>query len=182
MSYFDLIVAVPLLWAGFQGFKKGLIIELASLIALLFGIYGAIGFSDFTGQYLVKFFSVEQKYLSLIAFVITFLAIVVAVYALAKILERVVKLAALGIVNRIAGLVFSVSKVLLILSFIIYLSDYVFLREKKKQTPPWLKDSLLYQPLQKAAGTIFPGIIYLIKNSDLERAEISKDELLKKIE
>ncbi len=53
MNYIDLIIAIPLVWGVFVGFKNGLIIEVASLAALLLGIFGAIHFSDLTANFLV---------------------------------------------------------------------------------------------------------------------------------
>ncbi len=42
MNWLDIGIAVPLVWGAYVGFKKGLVIELASLAALILGIYAAI--------------------------------------------------------------------------------------------------------------------------------------------
>ena len=47
MNYIDIILAIPLVWAVYRGFTKGFIIEIASLIAMVLGVYGAIHFSYF---------------------------------------------------------------------------------------------------------------------------------------
>ena len=44
VNYLDIIFIVPLIWAGFRGFKKGLIIEVSTLIAFGLGIWGGIHF------------------------------------------------------------------------------------------------------------------------------------------
>ena len=59
MNYVDIILAAPLLLGAFKGFKKGLIIELISLIALAVGIWGAVHFSDFAVQLLAE--NIDQK-------------------------------------------------------------------------------------------------------------------------
>ena len=45
MNYLDIIIAIPLVWGIVIGFKKGFVIEIASLIAILAGVYGSIHFS-----------------------------------------------------------------------------------------------------------------------------------------
>ncbi len=42
MNYLDIIFLVPLLFALYRGFKKGMIHMVASLAALVLGIFGAI--------------------------------------------------------------------------------------------------------------------------------------------
>ena len=44
MNYIDIILGILLLLSAIGGFKKGLIVELASLAALILGIWGAIEF------------------------------------------------------------------------------------------------------------------------------------------
>ena len=45
MNFIDIILIIPIIWFIYKGFKKGFIIEIASLIALFLGIYVAIHFS-----------------------------------------------------------------------------------------------------------------------------------------
>ena len=72
-------------------------------------------------------------------------------------LERVVKMVALGIVNRIAGMVFGMMKFGLIISIILNLINTVdnevsFIESEVKST------SLLYQPLSDFSGKLFPKL------------------------
>ena len=60
----DVIFIVPLICAGFRGFKKGLIIEVSALIAFGLGIWGGIHFSDFVAELLSD--SIESKYVPLV--------------------------------------------------------------------------------------------------------------------
>lgn len=48
MSYFDIAFVLLFAWSAYNGFKKGFIIKLAGLVALVLGIWGAIEFSDIT--------------------------------------------------------------------------------------------------------------------------------------
>ena len=80
MSQIDIILIIPLLWGAVMGFKKGLVLELASLVGLVLGIYGAIKFSDYTAEKLKQYVEITQEWLGLISFLVTFVLIVFAVF------------------------------------------------------------------------------------------------------
>ena len=40
-SLLDIVLGLPLIWAIFQGWKKGLILQLATLAGLFLGLWGA---------------------------------------------------------------------------------------------------------------------------------------------
>ena len=82
---------ILLIIAAIQGFRKGFIIEAASLAALILGIWGAIKFSDWTAGYISKTFNYHSDSLGIIAFLLTFIGIVVLVHLLGKILDNTIK-------------------------------------------------------------------------------------------
>jgi membrane protein required for colicin V production len=155
MNIFDLIFLVIFLWAAYKGFSKGLIIQAASLAALLLGIFGAIKFSGYTAFVLTKKFNVTGEYLQLTAFAITFVLIVIAVHIIARLTEKFVKAVALDFVNRILGLLFSTIKMAFIISIILVIVNII-----DYKTPFLPKDkvnkSLLYKPLSSLAPMLFP--------------------------
>ena len=87
INLLDIIIIIPLLWFGYNGYKKGLIIELTTLAAFILGLYFAFFFSDFTAELLQKYFTIDQKYMAAISFIVTFIAILFIVLAIGKILE-----------------------------------------------------------------------------------------------
>ena len=74
VNLLDIIILVPLLLFAWNGYKKGFIIEVASLAALLIGLYMAFFFSDFAAEMLNDLFDIDQKYVAVFAFLITFIA------------------------------------------------------------------------------------------------------------
>ena len=74
MNYFDLILLIPLIWGAIMGFRKGLILELASIAGLVLGIWGAIHFSSRLAPYLADLIDVSPNLLSLLSFIVTFSA------------------------------------------------------------------------------------------------------------
>jgi len=157
MNYFDIIIAIPLLWGAYKGFSKGLVTSVASLIALLLGIYGAIQFSDFIAVYVSGTVDVEANYIPLIAFAITFIGIVIGIHFLAKIITKLVDAIALSWLNTIAGTLFGILKMAFILSIFIFIFEKIDTKEKVLSSE--LKSSsLLYQPIQYIAPAIFPAL------------------------
>ncbi len=157
MNYFDIIIIIPLLWGAFKGFKKGLIIEVASLIALFLGVWGGVKFSSFSASYLGEMFSISEKLMPIISFSVTFIIIVISVFALAKLLQRFVKMVALGTINKIAGAAFGVLKFGLIISVLLSLVNNIN-TQIKFITPEMEESSLLYKPISNIAVVVIPGL------------------------
>ena len=155
MNIVDLILIIIVAWSAYKGFSKGLIISIASLLALLLGVFGAIRFSDITSSYLIEHFEFNSEHLSIISFAITFIIIVIAVHFVARVVDKVVKAVALGFVNRIAGATFNVLKIAFILSIVLLLLNKIdyktgIISEELR------KESLFYEPLANFAPLIFP--------------------------
>ena len=162
MNVFDIVIAALLIFGFVRGVMKGLFVEVASLAAIIGGVYGAIHFSYFIGDFLKEAVSWDQEYVSLAAFAGTFITIIVTIALLGKMLTKLADFAALGVINKILGGVFGAIKIGLILSVI-----FIFFG-KMNDTIPFVKketldESILYAPVRKIAPTIFPSII---KNED----------------
>ena len=151
MSQIDIILIIPLLWGAVMGFKKGLVLELASLVGLILGIYGAIKFSDYTAEKLVEFVDITQQWLGLISFLVTFVGIVLGVFLAARVLNKALRLVALGTVNRVLGLVFGTLKFALIISTALYFFENIN-RKFEFVEQEFADESLLYQPIKLATA------------------------------
>jgi len=169
MNIFDIVIAALLVFAFVRGFMKGFFVEVASLIALVGGVWGAIHFSYFVADLLEERVDWEENYISLAAFAITFILIVIAVSALGKALTKMADFAALGLVNKIMGGVFALLKSVVILSVI-----FVFFSRINSTIPfvgkETLDTSILYAPVKSIVPTIFPSII---KEFDSEESELN---------
>lgn len=152
MSYFDIIVGILLILAGLKGLKNGLVKELAGLTALILGIIFAVQFSDFTASLLSGFF--QSDHMPVIAFLVTFVVVVIGVHLIAHLLHTLINAVALGIFNRILGLAFGILKAGFIIS-ILLLGLQVFGLENSVVTPKEQERSRLYPPVKKAAPMIF---------------------------
>lgn len=155
MNYIDIVLGILLIIAGVRGFMKGFIIELASLVALILGIWTAIHFSYFTADFITDNFHWDPKYVGIVAFLITFLIVVVVVHIIGKLLTKVVEAIALGVLNHLAGMLLGVLKTALVLSVVLLLFDHIdqdvhILSEETKE------ESQVYEPLKNLVPTLLP--------------------------
>lgn len=157
MNYIDIILGVLLIIAAIMGFRKGLVIEVASLAALVLGIWGAIHFSNITSDLLVKYFDLKTEYLNIISFIVTFIVIVILVYIVGNVVSKMVDSVGLGIINKMGGMVFGLLRAILVLSILLIVIDKIdndvqFIPEKTKES------STMYEPIKNVAPSIFPFI------------------------
>ena len=173
MNYIDLVLGILLIIAAIQGFRKGFVVELASLAALVLGIWGGVKFSDWTADFITRNTGFDSKYLSIIAFLVTFVAIVVLIHILGKMIDNAVKAVALGFLNRLAGIIFGALKAAVILSIFLLLFDMV--DENVHLLPSRQKtESQVYAPLKQLVPTLFP-FIKLWKTEFLAKPEEDTD-------
>ena len=166
--YLDIIIVIPILWGMFRGFKRGLIIELCTLMALVLGVYGAASFGDMAGAYLQSEFNTDPRISLVLAFSIVFIIIVIAVFIFGKILEGLIKMVALGIVNKLFGLLFGMLKFALIVSGLFFIINGFPLSEKLIPTQ-WKSESFLYQSVASIAPKLFPIMHDATWMEDLEK-------------
>lgn len=175
MSVLDIVLLALLLFGLIRGFSKGLFVEVASLAALIAGVYGAIHFSDYAATFVEDNVEWDEKYVNIVSFAITFIVIVLVIAIAGKALTRLADFAALGIINKVLGGIFGALKIGLILSIILIVFDTM------NKTLPFaseeqLEDSVLYEPVKSLAPMIFPSI--LNKKNVLEEDENETDPTL----
>ena len=172
MALIDIILGALLLFGLLRGFMKGLFVEVASLVALVAGVYGAIHFSNFVAEFLESKVEWDEKYINIVAFAITFIIIVLAIALAGKALTKLADFAALGILNKLLGGVFGALKIGLILSVLLIVFDNMNTKIPFANNQD-LEDSILYKPVKSLAPMLFPDI--LNKGKDKPDEETSSD-------
>lgn len=174
MNFIDIVILIPLVWFTYKGFSKGLIIEIATLVALLLGIYAANHFSFYTSDFLQNQFNITNKYMGIISFVITFLLVIILVILLGKTLEKIITAAQLGLINKIAGALIGLVKVVFVVSVFIFILSAIGIEELVIK-PETQKASLLYSPVKKIAPAVFPKLKEY-KNVVVEKIKENQEE------
>lgn len=181
-SIVDIVIAVPLLIAAWRGFRKGGIIEIATLIGLVAGIFAGYFGADRVAEVVSDTWGWEADNLHALGFMIAFAGVLFAVYFLGKATEKMVDAMALGLFNKLLGMGLGVIKMMLLLSVIIYFMNLAFGKDQ------WLPNdeveaSVLYPTASDAATWLIPEL----KQSNLwyrakERVEEGADRLRDTIE
>lgn len=155
MNYLDIIIAIILFLFGFKGLRKGLIVEVVTLLAFGVGIYGAMHFSDFTAEHLQEVMSIDPKYLNTVAFILTFVLLVIAVNIIGRMVKKMVQAMNLGFFDRLGGFVVGAAKgVLLCSAFVLVLNNlqlFGIIKEEVKQ------ESYLYPYLEQTVPYLYQG-------------------------
>ncbi|BAV94238.1 CvpA family protein [Ichthyobacterium seriolicida] len=133
MSYIDIVIIGVLSYGFIRGLYNGLILELTSLAALFLGVYISIYFSHYSLE-ILKEFSVDEAYLDIVSFSITFVTVVLCVNIFGNILNKIIKIISLNIINRVFGGIFGFIKMAVITFSILYvcknINDNFFFFEK----------------------------------------------------
>lgn len=157
MCVLDIILLIPVAWLAYRGFSKGLILSLTSLVALIAGIWLSIHFSGLVANWLLNDMGFNSRYMNIISFVITFIATVILIQLIGKLLSKVTELATLGIINRMLGLLFGLMRAALYLGILVFIINSVDLNSKLI-TEDMRNDSFLYKPLSRVVPRIWPVV------------------------
>ena len=148
MNILDIIILIPVAWFGFKGLKNGLIRELASIAALVLGVWATLRFSDYVATKLGNTMAIKA-----VAFVLTFFAVLVAVHFAGILVEKVVKLVIPAWLNNIFGLLFGAAKALLVVSVLLYFVTIVDFKEMLLK-PEVKEKSLIYKHIEPIVPSI----------------------------
>ena len=158
MSSIDITLAVIIGLAAWRGFKKGLFVELASLIGMVAGVYGAIYFSGFAAGLLEGVFDWRPKAINITAFAITFSGIVLAVTLAGRALTKIADFAALGIINKLLGAAFGGLKIAFIISVAIMWMAEPLIDEATGLETGRKMYSTIFTEERKAESVIYPYV------------------------
>jgi membrane protein required for colicin V production len=154
LNYIDYIILVILVLFLIQGYRKGIIIGLASIAALMLGIYIAVHFSNYLDATLMEHLRPSRKWLPIFSFSITFLVVVIVVMLVAKLTEKLVDVVGMGFINHIGGAALGLAKGVILISILIFILSS--LDHKGKWIPEKdRKDSFFYSQ----ATPVFPKLM-----------------------
>jgi len=180
MSILDACIIIPIIWGAYKGFKKGFIIEVFSFLALILGIACSFKFAHLATAYLQDHFDINSLLLPFISFILVFVGVVILVFSIAKLIDKFLKIIALGFVNKCAGGLFSLLKYAFMVSIILWLCSQVNLIN-----PETKAHSLLYSYVEPFApriinslSLVIPGIGELMESIDQMFLNLTEKEML----
>lgn len=103
MKMLDLVILLPLIYGAYKGYKRGFIMSLFLLLAVIVGLYAAFHFTEIIVTYGKDQLNWKSNYIAPVTFLSLFLVVGAGIYFGGKVLESVIKLAKLSILNSLAG-------------------------------------------------------------------------------
>ncbi len=170
----DITILLLLIPAVIGGVRKGFIRQVAALGALILGIWAGWHFSSLVSGWLKPLFNSESNLIDILSFTIIFLGVLFLVNLAGRAVAGIVKLALLGWLDRLLGVLFAIIKYAFVLSIFIHIlnsldSLYHFLPSES------LAASKVYGIVSSIAPKLFP---YL---ENLKESTGGLNEILNKI-
>ena len=167
MGILDIVLGLLLIYGLYKGLKNGLFVEIASIIALVAGLFGAIHFSYIAGDYLSKNMEWNERYINIASFIITFIIIVLVVQLAGKFLTKIADFAMLGLLNKLAGAIFGALKVAVILGALLVFFERAnsSVNLVKSET---LEESALYEPIKEIGAFVFSKVLKEKEDNSME--------------
>ena len=115
MNIFDIIVYLSLAWAVFNGWRRGFLLQMLSLLAVV----AALFFATQYGSELERILGIDIGVQGVVGFIVIFVAAMILIAVSGYVLRAVFRFAGLGAIDVLLGILFSVAKVALIVSVLL---------------------------------------------------------------
>ncbi len=150
MSKADIVIAIILAVGTFLGYKRGFLMELFFLLALVLGVFAGFKLMGLGVEYLTHEFNADQEVLPYISFLLIFLIVVGIVTFIGGRIKNSMDKTFLGRMNAIAGALLGLVKYAFSISIILWLVDSF----KISLPSDWVNDSMLYPLVAQVAPTL----------------------------
>lgn len=142
MNILDIIIIGILLFAIYSGFKDGVVLQIGSIVSIFLGLSLASVFSE----EVASLCSIGGEYRATWGFLIIMIATFILMGIVGFVIRKFLKALGLGMVDIILGIVLSICKYALIMSFLF--SSFNILNESFEIVPRrQLEESKLYYPI-----------------------------------
>ena len=156
MNTLDLILLIALLIGGYRGFSKGLFIEVVGIAALVIAIIAGFKLLHVGIQFLSSHFGSFSHMVPYISFILIFVAILVLINLLGRVVKQALDLTLLGSLDNFAGALLGVLKWAIAISIFLWLTHMVGFR-----IPEETRHGSLIYPLIEPLG---PKTIELVSS------------------
>lgn len=153
----DIIFVILLVLALIHGYRRGLIVAVFSLIAIIVGLAAAIKLSTVVANHLGHTLKVSDKWLPVVSFAIVFIVVVLLIRLGARAIQKLTEALMLGWINRLGGIILYVAIYITIYSVILFYANQV-----KIIKPEAIKASVTYSFIQPWGPKAIDGLGSLI--------------------
>lgn len=135
----DIAIILVMILAIFKGLSKGLVLGVFSLLAFIFGLAAALKLSVVVAGYLKDSPGAFSKWLPLISFLLVFIAVILLVGLVARLIKKTMQIAMLGWLDRLGGMILYLAIYTIIFSIFLFFAEKLFLLQ-----PSTVQDSKVY--------------------------------------
>lgn len=153
----DIIFLVLLVMAVIKGWRRGLVIAVFSVIALIVGLAAALKLSTVVAGWLDDSTNISARWLPVISFAIVFIAVTLLIRWGANMIEATLELALLGWVNKLGGIIIYVVLYTLAYSVLLFFAAQVKLINENT-----IAQSVVYPHIQPWGPWVMDGLGKLI--------------------
>ncbi|MEM6843170.1 MAG: CvpA family protein [Bacteroidota bacterium] len=153
MTGWDWAFIVILFLGAYRGYRKGILLEAIAIVGFVVAIIAALHLLPQSTAWLTDQFGSENSLLPILAFLLTFVAIVVAITMLGRLLKSIIRLTPLGFADEILGAALGAIKWAFVLSLLLAALDWAEIEIDSMQ------DSQLYGLLRPFSSLVINQII-----------------------
>lgn len=139
----DLFLLIVMAWAVFSGWRNGALRELVSSLGFLVGLLIAATAYDELGSYLAVEGTQANMVTSIVAFLLLWIVVPIALGAVATLLTKTLKKVYLGWANSLAGALISFIKYFLLIGCILSALSWLGILNEERT-----RSSYLYAPIE----------------------------------
>lgn len=161
MNVFDLIVALVFVWALFDGWRRGFVLQLCSLAGLVAGIWLAVRYGALAGWWL----RLDPSIASAGGFAAVLVAAMIAVGLCGMAVRTLFRLVGFGLPDRLLGVAVAVVKYGLLLSLLFSAFDRID-EERVLVGRETIDGSKYYRPVAGLADRVFPLVKRALQNRE----------------
>lgn len=103
MTTFDWFLLIPIGFGAFMGFRKGLLLEVVSFLALIIGVLGGLKLLNSAIPVMKSIIGDVYGLLPILTFLVVFVLIILLVRTVGILLKKVVGMTPLGIFDNVLG-------------------------------------------------------------------------------
>jgi len=140
VSYIDIALVIFIALGAYSGYKEGFVVESFSLLGVVLGVLGGFKLMGWAMVRLADRFNVDEKVLPYVAFGVVFIAIVIAVGLLARMIKASFDKTLLGAADQVAGGVLGMMRTTFMLSIVLWIVDSLEIHLPGK----WTEHSWVY--------------------------------------
>lgn len=139
MSWLDIALVILIIIGAYRGYNAGFILEVTTFIAIVLGIFAGFRLMDIMINLLTERFNVNEKVLPFLAFAIVFLAVVIGVSLIGRLLKGLTEKSFFGTLDQALGAVIGILKIAFMISVVVWILESISIIPST-----WTEQSVVY--------------------------------------